>query len=334
MRQEVEEAWSTYKTSQERSAAREAELLDEIKQLQRAKQTDKQQSLQHFTKLNEEIDSLKLQMALVVKERDEWMEKTTQLSSASSETMTKEESLIQQLAEMRLSHQQTIQALREEIHANETAMETLRYEHNQWIRQSHNRQSELERESAELGAAVAEKQRLIQQLQRQLEQAGKDSASARELDGLRLQLSALEGVLEQERERAGKMEHRARVAECDCRALQLVLEEERGLAAAAASASASEIAALEAKLKQLDSDQVGEASGASAAPRRPRVFRDDIRAKGDSILPGGEDAARLQQQVANLSAQLLSKQGSMQSLQAERAALKARLEDALHRSGS
>ena len=47
----VSEAWVTYKTSQEKSAAREAELIDEIKSIQKTKLTDKQQTVLQFQKL-------------------------------------------------------------------------------------------------------------------------------------------------------------------------------------------------------------------------------------------------------------------------------------------
>jgi hypothetical protein len=55
---EAKEAWESYRISQERAAAREAELLDEVKEIQKAKAAEKQQIVAQITKSQNEIENL------------------------------------------------------------------------------------------------------------------------------------------------------------------------------------------------------------------------------------------------------------------------------------
>jgi chromosome segregation ATPase len=59
---EVQEAWGSYKSSQEKAAIREAELQDELRQVQKAKSTDKQSLLTQMGRVGEEVDGALKQM--------------------------------------------------------------------------------------------------------------------------------------------------------------------------------------------------------------------------------------------------------------------------------
>lgn len=74
MKKEVEEAWNSYKSAQEKAALREDELQEEIKSIQKAKQSDKQQMIAQVTKLSADIDQAMEQVKKFQLERDEALE--------------------------------------------------------------------------------------------------------------------------------------------------------------------------------------------------------------------------------------------------------------------
>jgi hypothetical protein len=81
------------------------------------------------------------------------------------------------------------------------AAEQMRFEHASLLRQSRVRQAELEQANVELTIGITERQRELTRLQLSLEQAGRDEASMREIDGLRQQMASLSNLLEDERTR-------------------------------------------------------------------------------------------------------------------------------------
>ena len=95
------------------------------------------------------------------------------------------------------------QDLQEKLRFAEETLEIVRADHATILRQNNSRLSILETANAELVEALTEKQREVDRLQRALNQAGSEESSgvARELDGLRQQISSLQIQLENERER-------------------------------------------------------------------------------------------------------------------------------------
>lgn len=71
LKKEVQEAWDNYKSAQEKAAMREDELQDEIKQIQKAKQLDRQQMINQITKLTADLEESIEKSRLHQKERDE-----------------------------------------------------------------------------------------------------------------------------------------------------------------------------------------------------------------------------------------------------------------------
>lgn len=100
LKKEVQEAWGSYKSSQEKAALREAELQDEIRQLQRAKQTDKQSLLSQMGKVGEEVDGAVKQMRTMQVERDNLQSQLRTLMDDSAKWEAREAALEGQLAEV------------------------------------------------------------------------------------------------------------------------------------------------------------------------------------------------------------------------------------------
>eukprot|EP01041_Mallomonas_annulata_P003463 gene3463-6889_t len=317
LKREVEEAWITYKTSQEKSAAREQELQDEIRQLQKAKQTDKQQSLSHFQKLGEDAEDALKQLRTVQQEKEAIATQLRQLLESSAEWQARELSLQAEVLEVRSTSQQAISSVREELRVAETAMSELRNQHAQLMRHSHSRQTELERDNAELTASITDKAREIQRLQRLLGSEGREPGHGRETDGLRQQLDTTLSELDEERERVVQWEKRVRTLDCEYRAAQIMWDDERQQHANTLQLMTTQISDLQSRLQEEEAARAlcqRERTGAagplgahSPAPKDPVVV--------------------LEQQVGNLSQQLLRRQGLVENLQAERASLKVRLND-------
>jgi chromosome segregation ATPase len=101
LKKEVQDAWGSYKSAQEKAAVREAELQDEIRQLQRAKQTDKQSLLSQMGKVGEEVDEAVRQMRAMQAERDNLQSQMRTLMDEAAKWEAKEAALEGQLAEVR-----------------------------------------------------------------------------------------------------------------------------------------------------------------------------------------------------------------------------------------
>jgi chromosome segregation ATPase len=97
---EVQEAWSSYKGSQEKAAFREAELQDELRMIQKAKSTDKQSLLQQMGRLGEDVDGALKQMRQMQGERDALQTQLRVSLDASAQWERREAALEGQLAEV------------------------------------------------------------------------------------------------------------------------------------------------------------------------------------------------------------------------------------------
>lgn len=356
LKTEVREAWDNYKIAQERSAAREAELLDEIKQLQKAKLVDKQQMLGHVSKVQGDVDDMVRQLKALEEERDGLLQRLEEVDAMEAMWQAKEAELMEELAQARASSVQGVHSLREELRAAIAASEQLRTDQASLMRSSQVRQAELEAINSELSSSLTDKQREISRLQQQLHQSGKDDFSFREMDGLRQQNILLGQQVEEEREKVLTCERKLRQMECEIRAAQISLDDERMRASTINTDLTAQIATLEDKLRDalsgggagrshMKRDQ-GDDMGRYRSPAsivRQGAARDGSEMmtpqKDDNISALSPEATAakfekmeeeiqgLAQNVQNLSKQLLSKQSQVLELHAERSALKSRISD-------
>jgi predicted nucleic acid-binding Zn-ribbon protein len=351
LKKEVQEAWDSYKVAQERAALREAELQDELKQVQKAKHTDKQSLLSQMGKVGEEVDGAVKQMRAMQAERDSLQGQLRQMMDANAQWAAKEAALEGQLAEARAGSMQGAQGLREEMRAIVSSSEQMRSEHASLLRQSQVRQAELEQANVELTIGITEKQREISRLKLSLERAGKEDSEGvvREVDGVRQQMSALSTQLEEERQRYQQQERRTRHVECESKASAMHWEDEKQRLQGTIASLEGTISGLEDRLlkdkggsattrKLLytsttnNSNSSGNSSGNIAGSRSGKEGEDDGTSsmEGSGVLVMTADheiRADLTAQVQNLTKQLLKKQGILMDVQAERAALKSRNQD-------
>eukprot|EP00607_Mallomonas_marina_P010832 CAMPEP_0182421048 /NCGR_PEP_ID=MMETSP1167-20130531/6239_1 /TAXON_ID=2988 /ORGANISM="Mallomonas Sp, Strain CCMP3275" /LENGTH=504 /DNA_ID=CAMNT_0024597773 /DNA_START=46 /DNA_END=1561 /DNA_ORIENTATION=+ len=312
MKREVEEAWVTYKSAQERSVVREQELQDEIRLLQKAKQTDKQQSVREIQRLGEELEESMRQVRGLQSEKESLQLQLKQVTDSSGDWSTRERERQSEMEETRLHYQQTIQGLQDDLHYTQNTLQEIRVQHEQLLHHNHSRYTDLEKENMELTNSITDKQKEIQKLLRIIEGGGKEMISQREIDGLRQQYTSLSSVLEEERERNIQIEKKSRVIECEYKAAQVLWEDERERHTATMNELETEIAELRNKLKQSQEEK---------EKKHPNQSSSGLS------LSLSSSAASLEQQVNSLSQQLLRKQSIVQDLQAERAALKARVLD-------
>lgn len=165
LKQEVHEAWDHYKQAQEKAAATESEMQDEFKQVQRAKQLEKQQSIAQMNKLQEELAATTKQVTVANAEKDSVMRQLSDANEINSQWAKRLTDLEKDLMDCRAGSAQGVQALREELNAAHSAAEQMRSDHAALLRQNQLRQTELEKENTELSSTIATQQKELKRLE-------------------------------------------------------------------------------------------------------------------------------------------------------------------------
>eukprot|EP00596_Hydrurales_sp_CCMP1899_P008393 CAMPEP_0119050878 /NCGR_PEP_ID=MMETSP1177-20130426/72402_1 /TAXON_ID=2985 /ORGANISM="Ochromonas sp, Strain CCMP1899" /LENGTH=633 /DNA_ID=CAMNT_0007029821 /DNA_START=11 /DNA_END=1909 /DNA_ORIENTATION=- len=330
LKREVQEAWGSYKSSQEKAAVREAELQDELRLVQKAKSTDKQSLLQQMGRVGEEVDGALKQMRQMQGERDALQNQLRTMMDSSAQWEAREAALEGQLKEARAGSVQGVQGLREEMREVTIASELMRGEHASLLRLSQVRQAELEQSNVELSIGVTERQREISRLKLMQEQGGREDseASVREVDGLRQQMTSLGGDLEAERQRLQQQEKRMRQQECEAKASTINWEDEKQRLQAT-------VQSLEGQITVLEDNRLKDKTNGRFNKRVIYNQEDNSSPSSSSVVliltEEEELRADLTAQVQSLTKQMLKKQGDVLDLQAERAALKSMGQDLLAR---
>ena len=173
LKTEVSEAWSTYQQALEKHASRELELQDEIKQITKAKATDKQQFSSQMAVYESTIEDLRRQLMQAHQERDEAVATNIQRQEAFESFKAQEQTLLDELAEAKANASQNVHALREDLHNALATIEILRSEQNGLLQESHMIQAKLEESNAQLVQELSLKQRELTKLQQSLSALGK-----------------------------------------------------------------------------------------------------------------------------------------------------------------
>lgn len=357
LKTEVQEAWNSYQAAQEKAAARETELQEEIRALQKAKKTDKQQILAHITSLGNDRDEALRSLRAAQAERQDALDMLESARSHEREWQEREAALLTELNEARAGSVQGVQGLRDELRSAAALTEQLRNEHASLLRQSQARQAELEGANTELVQGLADKQRELSRARSLLEAGARDDSNAQEIELLQQQARRVSEQLDEERERRVGAERRVKQLEAEARAAVLNWDDERQRLETQLSEAATAQHALQDKARRENANIVGP----GGTPLRPgtRVYggegEDDayvvvgtgtgagigIGIGSGGVASGGigspgvvgaagsstEEIKNLVAQVQNLSKQLLGKQSAVNDLQAERSALKSRVLD-------
>jgi chromosome segregation ATPase len=303
--------------SQEKAAARESELLEEIRALQKAKATDKQQWQAQMIQLNEEAAEALRKVKLIEIERDEAIKKMNAALEASLTWEDRETELLAEIDELKSGTLQGVQSLREELEREREINRNLRSEHQSILRQNEQRLHELETQSANSMRALTEKEHELMSMRAVLGQAGgpKDfNQLVRELDSAKTDIDNLNKQIDEQKDICQKLERRTRQAEAELKANQLRWEDERNRFHELLTLSDARIIELQDKLKQLE------------------ILNKDIPSNEDSNAGSTNNKmAQLMEQIQSLSKQLLKKQEQAMEQQAEKSVLKSRINDLLTR---
>jgi multidrug efflux pump subunit AcrA (membrane-fusion protein) len=250
LRKEIADAWGSYKVAQEKAAVREEELLDEIQEITKAKATDKQQMQLQLAKASEEVtESLKL-LKVAQADKDSALAQLQEYQQEAETWKAREESLLTELAQARAGSVLGAQDLLESLANAEKSMHQMRSEHSSLLRQSQVRQHELERNIAEISNSLMEKDKELMRFQMQLQQAGRDEASQRDLESLRSQVSTLLNQLDEKSDKHTTLERRTKALESELRANLLSFQDERERAKEIMSSLEAKIVTLEDNLKE------------------------------------------------------------------------------------
>jgi chromosome segregation ATPase len=329
LRKEIADAWGSYKVAQEKAAVREEELLDEIQEITKAKATDKQQMQLQLAKASEEVtESLKL-LKVAQADKDIALAQLQEYQQEAETWKAREESLLTELAQARAGSVLGAQDLLESLANAEKSMHQMRSEHSSLLRQSQVRQHELERNIAEISNSLMEKDKELMRFQMQLQQAGRDEASQRDLESLRSQVSTLLNQLDEKSDKHTTLERRTKALESELRANLLSFQDERERAKEIMSSLEAKIVTLEDNLKEATKKKTVRPVPIGLRTPGQQSEVSDAGSTGDWEVVGEDPnaLAKALDQIQQLTGQLLRKQGLAQELQAEKAALKSRVID-------
>lgn len=322
LRQEVQEAWDQYKLAQEKAALREAELQDEINILQKAKQTDKQQSVGQISKLNEDIELILQQLQQLREDKQSLLTQLAEKDSIDLSYQTKINELEEELKEARMNSLQGAHHLREEVKQLQIQREQMTVEHTRLLKQLNARQSQLEEENAQLSMAVANNQQELLRAKQQSSQTGSGAQVSgsmsedfmnREIMGLRQELMALQAQYNTQEDQKQQADVKLRQMERDYRVLQLTHDEYRQRSIDTEAKLQQTIQKLESQLHQLQTQNGEEAAISSQTVSSSGVDMNAYR--------------ELKQQVEHLSKMLMKKQSDLIDVTAERTTLKSKILD-------
>lgn len=343
---EVQEAWDNYKSAQERAAAVEAELQDEVRMIQKAKLAEKQQAVAQIAKLGEDVAEAVRQTQTAQTQRTEMQAKLDVVLQENAQWQERLQSAQKELADARQGTVQGVAALREELRQMQLGAEQMRADHSALVRQYQHRQAELERENAELVLSVTKQEKELQALRHHASAnpgslGPSMSSENRDYYTLQEEVAVLSRNLETERDRSEDLDRKLKIAEREARAAQMNVDEERRRSTATIDALSAQVAELEAKLnarrlqpagymvspdKTAAGDQNGDGTAAESgpgSPLRPSHSGFTLHDYEQAVKEAQEQRAQSQ----NLSKLLLKKQANVLELQAERSALKSRLID-------
>ena len=301
---EAKEAWESYRISQERAAAREAELLDEVKDIQKAKAAEKQQIVGQISKSQNEMENLIKQINTLQNENSSLLEKLDEMEANEDIWKTEQTKLEEDLFQARSGSVQGVQSLRDELAQALSTADQLRSDYATLTKLSQIRQQELEQQTQELEKSLTEKDREIAKVNIKIQQYDRNNPNTKEIDELNRKIELLSIGLEEEKEKTMLLEKKLKQSELAYKAAQISWDDSRLNLDKA-------IHDLKTQLKQESTPNLA-----------PLVDTD-----ANKILRMQEEIDNYVAQVQTLTRQLLNKQGTVLELQAERSALKSRVAD-------
>ena len=186
----MREAWEAYKLSQEKAAIREADYQEDMSQLERAKNSDKEGMALHVKTMEKELESLRSENSTIRSEHERVVKLLHGIQEESKEWMSKKAHLESSLEIAQANSNQSLEGLREELRIKDSYIETLQSEHSKVMRNAHQRYDDLEQSYADLTTTLMAKEREVTRLTQQQQLThDQDGSLQAEVSKLQLQVS-------------------------------------------------------------------------------------------------------------------------------------------------
>ena len=329
---EVQDAWNTYKTTQEKAATREGELLEEIKIIQKAKSSDKQQIQIQLTTMNDEISKLLLKIKSMETERDEYVEKIKGYEQEKSQFQDTIKQLHIEIDELKLNTLQGVQGLREENKKLISLNDELQQEKLNMIRNHESKLYEYETSHHDNIKTIRDKEKEILLLKSQLNMTGglKDYQHlTRDFDQLQTDYDNLILSYNQMKDlQIPNYETKIRSLESELKVSFIRSEDENQRVNELLQMSDKKIIELQSELVVLK-QQLQQQVSNSTNPYTGTASDSSMNINNNTVNPTNtnDKTTLLMEQIQNLSKQLLKKQEVVTELQTEKSVLKSKIMD-------
>lgn len=189
----MRDAWGAYKSSQEKAALRESDYQEDMSQLERAKNTDREGMAVHVQSMEEELKSNRAETAVIRTEHERVVKLLHTVQEEAKEWMSSKAKLEASLAVAQANSNHSLQGLREEIMNKDAYIESLQNEHSNVMRNAHQRYDDLEKANSDLTSTLMAKERELSRLSaEQLSSVGgRDSALQAEVSKLCMQVNCV-----------------------------------------------------------------------------------------------------------------------------------------------
>jgi len=346
LKKEVEEAWASYKTSQEKAMLRESELQEEIRMIQKAKSTDKQQLQVQLSRMNEDTSELLKRIKSLESERDHAVSEFNEISEQSQFWEQKESEFLSQIEELKAGTVQGAHNLREEFQREKEINQALRTEHQSILRQNEQTLRELESQNMASMQALGDKEKELSSLKVLLSQSGgpkEHQSTLRELESIRHDYDQLLKTHEETISKVNQYERRIKQLEMEHKATVIKYEDDRHRSHELLSLADKKVLELQNQLQSVIAENgLVMTSGNSkssnigteqlvAGHSTDSVTASSTTTNNASVVVHNSKVTQLMEQIQSLSKQLLKKQEQVMELQTEKSVLKSRTTDLLAR---
>jgi hypothetical protein len=303
-----------------------------MKQLQKIKQQEKQQSIQQMNKLTDDINLLIQQLQTLREENQTIQLQSSQFHTIEQEWIHKYTVLESELKEARMNSLQGAQSLREELRQAMIQNESLQMEHSNILRQYQIQQSHYETEVQQLNQLLSESQREIEKLKTSTSslsnQQTKDELWTRELMKLQKEYQETFKLYEQQKEMKQEIELKYKQLDRDYRILIVTTDEERQRHHQQEQKLQQQIYTYEQQQQQQQQSSANSTSNStSTIVNNGSSFLHSHSMDMSDETTSTYNHKELKQQIDYLSKMLLKKQSELVDNQNERIVLKTKNQD-------
>lgn len=351
LKKEVEEAWASYKSSQEKAMLRESELQEEIRMIQKAKSTDKQQLQVQISRMNEDTSELLKRIKSLESERDHAATTFNEMSEQSQLWEQKESEFFSQIEDLKANSVQGTHNLREEYQREKDVNQALRTEHQSILRQNEQTLRELESQNMANIQALSDKEKELISFKVLLSQAGgpkEHQSTLRDLESIRNDYDNLVKLHDESSIKVNQYERRIKQLETEHKVTIIKYEDDRQRSQELLSLTDKKVLELQDKIQTMTENNINMNMNMSSGTYNGSTDQNtSVNNSNDSVarVPGTSvdmlsttttsnmhsKVTQLMEQIQSLSKQLLKKQEQVMELQTEKSVLKSRTTDLLAR---